>query len=169
MPRKTSVRSSARPRGQSCFNEAAARCRGKPGAEPLRSPAPGTRASMRPRPDAAENLVGDDAKQAVAEGRFNEAAARCRGKPVGATSFPSHSHAASMRPRPDAAENRPDRRMADPVRRGFNEAAARCRGKPEGAAEEAAGAVQGFNEAAARCRGKPPTPEPIDFDAIELQ
>ena len=63
------------------------------------------RASMRPRPDAAENLLG-----------------RGAGAPqVGV---------ASMRPRPDAAENRRrrTRRGRGPAR--FNEAAARCRGKP---------------------------------------
>ena len=36
-------------------------------------------ASMRPRPDAAENEVGQ-ADAALHDGRFNEAAARCRGK-----------------------------------------------------------------------------------------
>ena len=41
----------------------------------------GRLASMRPRPDAAENLAGGllDLQQAAAG--FNEAAARCRGKP----------------------------------------------------------------------------------------
>ena len=37
-----------------CFNEAAARCRGKRGRD-LQAPPPGDHASMRPRPDAAEN------------------------------------------------------------------------------------------------------------------
>ena len=36
-------------------------------------------ASMRPRPDAAENLVRGFARGPAARG-FNEAAARCRGK-----------------------------------------------------------------------------------------
>ena len=59
---------------------------------------------MRPRPDAAENarlaqILGPR------PGRFNEAAARCRGKP-----------------RPAIFRLR----AASP---GFNEAAARCRGK----------------------------------------
>ena len=38
-----------------------------------------TDASMRPRPDAAENSVGRRGKP-CGECRFNEAAARCRGK-----------------------------------------------------------------------------------------
>ena len=91
-------------------------------------------ASMRPRPDAAENARRDTA-HARSVRRFNEAAARCRGKP-----------------------GRRERRPA--VRRhGFNEAAARCRGK-----HPARGTFQqprqGFNEAAARCRGKPARPSP---------
>ena len=59
------------------FNEAAARCRGKhsAGVPVLR----GAGASMRPRPDAAENPVLGHA--------------------------PRHADMASMRPRPDAAEN----------------------------------------------------------------
>ena len=70
-----------------CFNEAAARCRGKP--QHLRVNAAGTAlASMRPRPDAAENRGPG------------------RGPLSGAV-------AASMRPRPDAAENR---RAPPPVR-----------------------------------------------------
>ena len=54
MPRKTLSRSSRFAFDQPCFNEAAARCRGK------RTPAACScglaSASMRPRPDAAENL-----------------------------------------------------------------------------------------------------------------
>ena len=64
----------------------------------------GRGASMRPRPDAAENedaqLLSIWTKQ-----RFNEAAARCRGKLAGGAA-----------PRGDRACR-------------FNEAAARCRGK----------------------------------------
>ena len=37
-------------------------------------------ASMRPRPDAAENLRDDELAARVEFLRFNEAAARCRGK-----------------------------------------------------------------------------------------
>ena len=60
------------------------------------------RASMRPRPDAAENRRSQHAARRLRS--FNEAAARCRGKPAQravqlAVTF------ASMRPRPDAAEN----------------------------------------------------------------
>ena len=60
-------------------------------------------ASMRPRPDAAENRHGA-ADPSLTEAGFNEAAARCRGKRA-----------------PPAAP--------EPTSRGFNEAAARCRGK----------------------------------------
>ena len=61
-------------------------------------------ASMRPRPDAAENPTPAPATPAGTPG-FNEAAARCRGKP---------------RIRVKSAGDA----------RCFNEAAARCRGKP---------------------------------------
>ena len=39
-------------------------------------------ASMRPRPDAAENLGGSSMLSTETTCCFNEAAARCRGKPV---------------------------------------------------------------------------------------
>ena len=55
MPRKTTGPGPAGPRSGAGFNEAAARCRGKPAAlgwEQWTDPA-----SMRPRPDAAENPV----------------------------------------------------------------------------------------------------------------
>ena len=84
-------------------------------------------ASMRPRPDAAENPRPPTAPARRLR-RFNEAAARCRGKPRGISSgrhwslcfneaaarcrgkLPAPLAAvvrglASMRPRPDAAEN----------------------------------------------------------------
>ena len=53
MPRKTRSKALAMQQRKLSFNEAAARCRGKPCPSPafeLR-----LRASMRPRPDAAEN------------------------------------------------------------------------------------------------------------------
>ena len=54
MPRKTRERGAdAVPPLDARFNEAAARCRGKPGGR--RDLRPALRASMRPRPDAAEN------------------------------------------------------------------------------------------------------------------
>ena len=65
-------------------------------------------ASMRPRPDAAEN----------------EAQEERLGLDL----------AASMRPRPDAAENGRRRRAPAGTRSRFNEAAARCRGKHSTAA-----------------------------------
>ena len=78
MPRKT-PRAGATPRGCCSFNEAAARCRGKLRVWPF-DRVTTTLASMRPRPDAAENIrdAGDGGAGAAA---------------------------ASMRPRPDAAEN----------------------------------------------------------------
>ena len=62
-------------------------------------------ASMRPRPDAAENAIEAE-----------------RGGPV---------VQASMRPRPDAAENYRHVVVVVARRPGFNEAAARCRGKQD--------------------------------------
>ena len=109
------------------FNEAAARCRGK--LQPDRSlDRVNPPASMRPRPDAAENVRGDRGDP-FGRGRFNEAAARCRGKRGGG----------------------PNGRRTGAS---FNEAAARCRGKhrPGSAPRPRPGS---FNEAAARCRGKP--------------
>ena len=119
---------------QTGFNEAAARCRGKPRRRAGR-PAPDRQASMRPRPDAAENRRESRGEREGVAGasmrprpdaaenrsrrsrpcsarrpRFNEAAARCRGKPPIPPSVPVRRAHASMRPRPDAAENPPGRR-----------------------------------------------------------
>ena len=108
------------------FNEAAARCRGK---RPQRMPlGGGVNASMRPRPDAAENIL------------FLIRLIRIR--------------IASMRPRPDAAENaREDPNRTDPT------ATASMRPRPDAAENQEVLAFvrqppTGFNEAAARCRGK---------------
>ena len=139
--------------------------------------------SMRPRPDAAENPSGS-ARGASICGSFNEAAARCRGKPAAGTWTTTRSprpfneaaarcrgkprkpdeddtggQVPSMRPRPDAAENRAAAGRAATARAAFNEAAARCRGKPAEGAAVRGGADEPFNEAAARCRGKPHAPE----------
>ena len=54
MPRKTAQRSNVAGRPWPSFNEAAARCRGK--LIGSISAAGGAAASMRPRPDAAENF-----------------------------------------------------------------------------------------------------------------
>ena len=176
MPRKTFNCPLPRIRGSGRFNEAAARCRGKrPRRRRPRRPAAGfneaaarcrgkqrghrgreavDRASMRPRPDAAENGRHLRAAGREPAARFNEAAARCRGKRAGPGRPPpacwrfneaaarcrgkrrsrARPHRAgrlaSMRPRPDAAENaRSGARSADGPAAGFNEAAARCRGK----------------------------------------
>ena len=87
-------------------------------------------ASMRPRPDAAENRLTE--------------AERAEWK-----------HPASMRPRPDAAENYATALPSGGGAPGFNEAAARCRGKRQEAAHHSPLQTERFNEAAARCRGKP--------------
>ena len=101
MPRKTQRRRSISTRS-SRFNEAAARCRGKLGGGA--GPRAAAAASMRPRPDAAENgppLAGH-------VGRLERASMRPR--PDAAENFvlldrPRQADRASMRPRPDAAEN----------------------------------------------------------------
>ena len=61
-------------------------------------------ASMRPRPDAAENRGAPTSTLDRRRRGFNEAAARCRGKPGGRGRGERRADA-SMRPRPDAAEN----------------------------------------------------------------
>ena len=58
MPRKTPGRR-RRAAGAAGFNEAAARCRGKRGAWPPPPSMLAHQASMRPRPDAAENAAAD--------------------------------------------------------------------------------------------------------------
>ena len=133
------------------FNEAAARCRGKhnPRAE-IRIPV--HKASMRPRPDAAENHVSccPTSSRPRASMRPRPDAAE---NEYGLVAHVRHG-GASMRPRPDAAENpRRGRRGSRPSPR-FNEAAARCRGKLASLSRLCAIALAGFNEAAARCRGK---------------
>ena len=139
-------------------------------------------ASMRPRPDAAENpnarprrdagvarfneaaarcrgKRAADGHRARPEARFNEAAARCRGK-LGRGGDVEPRSAASMRPRPDAAENGgPGWRSPRSAPASFNEAAARCRGKrPAADCPPGSRSSCSFNEAAARCRGKPSRP-----------
>ena len=84
-------------------------------------------ASMRPRPDAAENNLDS----------------------IGLT----YLGVASMRPRPDAAENVGRAPDGISARIRFNEAAARCRGKRRGRCA-CWSRWHRFNEAAARCRGK---------------
>ena len=77
MPRKTPSATDTRALRATRFNEAAARCRGKP-TQVLESGG-GVGASMRPRPDAAENASCSGSSRRFSSG-FNEAAARCRGK-----------------------------------------------------------------------------------------
>ena len=176
MPRKTAI-CAAQPASPAGFNEAAARCRGKrahtyPAAEDRegfneaaarcrgkrfkfvgrgRGAGP---ASMRPRPDAAENLLFEvrphQRRSASMRPRPDAAENAHPGQDLAAGSR------ASMRPRPDAAENsRGVARSVFGVPR-FNEAAARCRGKRNNA-RSFEGGFDGFNEAAARCRGKLPS------------
>ena len=121
LPRRRSWASRSRAR----FNEAAARCRGKLAHLLWRQGH--LRASMRPRPDAAENI---QCGSAVVGG----AAASMRPRPDAAENATLTSGVlayarASMRPRPDAAENRRSTPPDGDPRPGFNEAAARCRGK----------------------------------------
>ena len=177
MPRKTCL-GLPWPRQGSSFNEAAARCRGK-----LRDTGQRRRrraaASMRPRPDAAENAVEmlrkgyfggasmrprpDAAENFISRtsacrrrGGFNEAAARCRGKLRQLPAGHQPRRSASMRPRPDAAEN-----FAAAVAAGGDQVAS-MRPRPDAAenprpgSRRAAGRPPRFNEAAARCRGKLP-------------
>ena len=104
MPRKTRGK---RPHGRDHHRGVGASMRPRPdAAENFETPpagAPGRGASMRPRPDAAENIRGGDGRR--------------RGL------------IASMRPRPDAAENTSPFDGPGRGAPGFNEAAARCRGK----------------------------------------
>ena len=91
MPRKTLLTQTFTA-ARSRFNEAAARCRGKPTSAPRLRPG-------RPR--------------------FNEAAARCRGKRKRSQTIPAGDQAASMRPRPDAAENVPPKALFHPRQAGL--------------------------------------------------
>ena len=150
MPRKTPT-SSTRTPSPPGFNEAAARCRGKPAAPRHRSRGADF-ASMRPRPDAAENGGARTRMTALALASMRprpDAAENGRIPPL-----PARHRAASMRPRPDAAENAARGARAGGRATGFNEAAARCRGKHAGPGGSALPIPPRFNEAAARCRGK---------------
>ena len=166
-PRPGKIAASMRPRPDAAENACAAgraragryaSMRPRPdAAENVRAAAAKTgipEASMRPRPDAAENRRGRGSGRPTG-GRFNEAAARCRGKRVSVSAW-RRDPAASMRPRPDAAENIVASNLADPPppprasMRPRPDAAENWRHRPAGA-----GRRRCFNEAAARCRGKP--------------
>ena len=86
-------------------------------------------ASMRPRPDAAENVEPERDRRL-----FPGASMRPRPDAAENLHYPfliAAAATASMRPRPDAAENRSGSPWNCPREgRSFNEAAARCRGKP---------------------------------------
>ena len=109
-------------------------------------------ASMRPRPDAAENADQPREQEQARWTRFNEAAARCRGKPPragpGSPAACGFNEAAA---RCRGKRHAPRSLFVRPA--GFNEAAARCRGKPSGRSAVTLRRRR-FNEAAARCRGK---------------
>ena len=154
MPRKTrSI--SARPASAAAgFNEAAARCRGK--RQDRWRVFERQKASMRPRPDAAENVAGRQRRPVGHHASMrprpdaaenNGSGHRLRPPDVRASMRPRPDAAenpaardglvawglASMRPRPDAAENDNEAITKVGTNGGFNEAAARCRGKPAAA------------------------------------
>ena len=93
----------------------------------------GQRASMRPRPDATENLPRTRAttgrRPASMRPRPDATENACMADSQTAPAT------ASMRPRPDATENAVAGRPAGSFPGGFNEAAARCHGKLANAAE----------------------------------
>ena len=175
-----------------CFNEAAARCRGKQGA-PAAAAGAGTRrfneaaARCRGKPtsrtrnsgsgrsfnEAAARCRGKRPEPGSSRPRspgFNEAAARCRGKHSSTRTTPDGTpRRASMRPRPDAAENRSAARSPPSPGRCFNEAAARCRGKRPSRTWPLTATPPRFNEAAARCRGKRTWFRPTEIQTNELQ
>ena len=85
-------------------------------------------ASMRPQRNAGENMTLSSWLQAPQDG-FNEAPAKCRGKPVPHVP-PDNGILASMRPQRNAGENATNTRINSGWRLCFNEAPAKCRGKP---------------------------------------
>ena len=109
---------------------------------------------MRPRPDAAEKLIGEAGPEAVVP------LASMRPRPDAAEKAKWRTpvdlgNLASMRPRPDAAEKPGGEPPEDVMAARFNEAAARCRGKgTTGMLRIPLLWWYRFNEAAARCRGK---------------
>ena len=175
MPRKRPAPRRRRPDRAGCFNEAAARCRGKgdQGMENVRHRA---HASMRPRPDAAEKAdlrPGSRRGTRPASMRPRPDAAEKAGAGVDVGDVAN----ASMRPRPDAAEKVADRRRIlvlprasmrprpDAAEKMLRRAiehppgAASMRPRPDAAEKVLVAAVAprrpaSFNEAAARCRGK---------------
>ena len=101
MPRKTSSIASMRS-SSACFNEAAARCRGKRLPQ-ISCCARAFARFKRPRPDAAENGPArhERSERGRASMRPRPDAAENSGDVAGAL----EGARASMRPRPDAAEN----------------------------------------------------------------
>ncbi len=131
------------------FNEAPAKCRGKPNALRLRMELPA--ASMRPQRNAGENLprTGPDLPRQRASMRPQRNAGENRRN----SRSERAAARASMRPQRNAGEN--DRRRDHHGRPGacFNEAPAKCRGKRTPCIMPMRCASR-FNEAPAKCRGK---------------
>ena len=86
------------------------------------------KASMRPRPDAAENGVRPRSSVSGSEASMRPRPDAAENGQHGRGS--RGGRRASMRPRPDAAENKGALMDDKHLPGGFNEAAARCRGKP---------------------------------------
>ena len=86
-------------------------------------------ASMRPRPDAAENQRAKDERGEGEHASMRPRPDAAENRLMDSLGLPAHA-SASMRPRPDAAENRREAHRQPDVGGRFNEAAARCRGKP---------------------------------------
>jgi len=108
---------------------------------------------MRPRQRAAEKQETQNAVERDAA-RFNEAAAKSRGKTLRAEIRKTGGKGASMRPRQRAAEKRTHHFTVRPERSCFNEAAAKSRGKTAATRSSAPRFRGRFNEAAAKSRGK---------------
>ena len=137
---------------------------------------PGRGASMRPQRNAGENPASP-ARTSRGTAGFNEAPAKCRGKP-GTSKNQLSMTTASMRPQRNAGENAPDNSVQCKRRRAsmrpqrnagensallstagvrypcFNEAPAKCRGKRLCTPSGGTGRSASFNEAPAKCRGK---------------
>ena len=135
MPGKTGCfpRSAAVP-ARTGFNEAPAKCRGKPMASYAYPTGPGTCASMRPQRNAGENATRRNADNArFSRGSFNEAPAKCRGKlDLSGDCVRKLTDRASMRPQRNAGEKRASwtsTGLLEEKDPSFNEAPAKCRGK----------------------------------------
>ncbi len=126
MPGKTPNYGRPRPTRRESFNEAPAKCRGKPSWE-ARSPQ-GTGASMRPQRNAGENQLASTGTPSI----FRLASMRPQrnaGENVPVDVAQGRPPDASMRPQRNAGENRSGAARECGTGRCFNEAPAKCRGK----------------------------------------